>query len=409
MQRVLPVLLLQLLALISFAKTSTGLDVLANEKFSSLKGKRVGFICNQTSLSSTDKFGPDLLIDAKVKLVAIFSPEHGFTGIRKAGVESDTATAYRNVPIHSLYGAARKPTKKMLQNVDVLVFDIQDIGVRPYTYLSTMVLAMEAAAENGKEFIVLDRPNPLGGERIEGNILDTTLKSFVGQVPVPYIHGMTLGELAQMAKGERWFEQASKLNLRIIKLNNWKRYMTWHATKLEWNAPSPNVPTPEAAFGAAMLGAIGELGILSIGMGTDAPFQRIGSRLISQPTLYAVVDSTKPKNLRIIAENYTAPFEYATKNYNGIKIDFAIDTPIAGEIYPMQFIMMKTLIKSDTNLNKTYNATTFSVRQMFDKVTGTRELRKRIENNENIEELFGNWRLDAAKFRLARRKYLLYD
>lgn len=391
------------------AQTSTGLEVLSGVKFATLRSKRVGFICNQTSLDAEGRFGPDLLLKGKVKLVAIFSPEHGFTGLRKAGVESDTATSYRGVPIYSLYGATRKPTAKVLSNIDVLIFDIQDIGVRPYTYVSTMVLAMEAAAENGKEFVVLDRPNPLGGERVEGNILDTSLKSFVGQIPVPYIHGMTLGELAQMAKGERWFAEADKLKLRVIRMQEWSRTMTWTATKLDWEPPSPNIPTPQAAVGCAMLGAIGELGILAIGMGTDAPFQRLGSRLASQATLKGLLDSVKAKNIRIIGEDFTAPFEYATKTYNGVRIEFPMDSIIVGEIYPMQFKMLQTLLRTDTNLAKTYNATKFSVRQMFDKVTGTRELRKRIESNGNLEELFGDWRLDAAKFRLARRKYLLYN
>jgi len=407
MPRVLPVYFFLFLALSCVAQTRTGLDVLSNEKFAMLKGKRIGFICNQTSLSSTDEFGPDLLLAAKVKLVAIFSPEHGFSGIRKAGVESDTATSYKGIPIYSLYGGTRKPTKAMLAGITTLVFDIQDIGVRPYTYLSTMVLAMEAAAENKVEFIVLDRPNPLGGERIEGNILDTTLKSFVGQVPVPYIHGMTLGELAQMAKGERWFTDASKLHLHVIKLRNWRRHMDWSATKLEWTAPSPNIPTPDAALGAAMVGAIGELGILSIGMGTDAPFQRIGSRLISQITLRQTIDSIKPFNVRIVEENYSAPFEYSTKYYNGIRFELP-DSAFVGELYPMQFKLLQTLIRSDTNLLRSYNATTFSTKNMFDKVTGTRELRRCIESGGDLEELFGKWRTESARFREARKKYLLY-
>src|SRR5207253_1630447 len=159
-------------------------------------------------------------------------------------------------------------------------FDIQDIGVRPYTYLSTMIYAMEAAAENGIEFIVLDRPNPLSGQRIEGNILDTAFRSFVGVAPIPYLHGMTVGELAKMAKGEKWFHHAEKLHLSVIKMTGWKRAMYWNETGLKWIAPSPNIPTFENAIGCAMFGAIGELGILSIGIGSDLPFLRLGSKLV---------------------------------------------------------------------------------------------------------------------------------
>lgn len=391
-----------------FAKTSTGLDVLRSERFASLRGKRIGFICNQTSLDGTGRFGPDLLLDAKVKLAILFSPEHGFNGIRKAGVGSDTATSYRGVPIYSIYGTVRKPTMQMLAGIDALVFDMQDIGVRPYTYLSTMILAMEAAAENKIEFIVLDRPNPLGGERIEGNILDTSLKSFVGQAPVPYIHGMTLGELAQMAKGERWLNQSAKLKLRIIRMQGWKRGITWDETRLEWSPPSPNIPTPDAAFGAAMIGAIGELGILSIGIGTDAPFQRIGSRLVSQERLRCVLDSIKPDRVTLVDENYTAPFADSTKTYNGVRFELPDDRKI-GDLYPMQFKMLKVLLKSDSNLLRSYNALAFGTKNMFDKVTGSRDLRRAIENGGNLDELLRKWKADTENFRKQRRKYLLYN
>src|SRR5688572_10502882 len=161
-------LLLLFLPIVSaFSRTATGLDALYSKNFASLKGKRIGFICNQTSRTATGDFGPDMLLKSKVTIVAFFSPEHGFAGMRKAGVTSDSAQTYQNIPVYSLYGDTRKPTKKMLGGITTLVFDIQDIGVRPYTYLSTMIYAMEAAAENNIEFIVLDRPNPLGGERIE--------------------------------------------------------------------------------------------------------------------------------------------------------------------------------------------------------------------------------------------------
>src|SRR5205807_2293979 len=158
----------------------------------------------------------------------LFAPEHGIMGKRQAGVTSDTLERFGGIPVYSLYGSTRKPMRQMLRGINALVFDIQDVGVRPYTYLSTMVLAMEAAAENKIPFYILDRPNPLSGDRIEGNILDTNLKSFVGIAPVPYLHGMTLGELAQMAKAKAWFHNAAKLRLTVIPMTGWKRSMFWN-------------------------------------------------------------------------------------------------------------------------------------------------------------------------------------
>jgi len=193
--------LLLILPSIATGVTKPGLDAILEAKAPALSHKRIGLIINQTSRTSSGEYAPDGFLKLKnLTVVALFSPEHGIEGLRRAGVNSDSVEKYKGIPVYSLYGSTRKPTAAMLRGIDVLIFDIQDIGVRAYTYLSTMILAMEAAAENKIEFIVLDRPNPLGGERIEGNILDTALKSFVGQVPIPYIHGMTLGELALMAK-----------------------------------------------------------------------------------------------------------------------------------------------------------------------------------------------------------------
>src|ERR1019366_2137686 len=205
------------------AQVSTGLDRLVAEHFAQLKGKHLGLITNETGRTRDGKFGADLFAKSKtLKLVALFAPEHGLMGARQAGVNSDTLERFDGVPVYSLYGTTRKPTRKMLNGIDALVFDIQDVGVRPYTFLSTMILAMEATAENKIPFYVLDRPNPLSGERIEGNILDSSLKSFVGMLPVPYLHGMTLGELARMAKAKAWFRHADKLKLIVIPMTGWK-------------------------------------------------------------------------------------------------------------------------------------------------------------------------------------------
>jgi uncharacterized protein YbbC (DUF1343 family) len=391
----------------AFSRTSTGLDALYAKNFASLKGKRIGFICNQTSRTATGDFGPDVLLKSKVNVIAFFSPEHGFAGVRKAGITSDSVQTYQSIPVYSLYGDTRKPTKKMLKGITTLVFDIQDIGVRPYTYLSTMIYAMETAAENNIEFIVLDRPNPLGGERMEGNILDSSLRSFVGILPIPYIHSMTLGELARMAKGERWIKKAEKLKLEVIKMESWKRSMTWEQTGLKWTAPSPNIPTYESAVGCAMFGALGELGIISVGIGSDTPFLRIGSRLLTSDKLFHTLRKYLPKDIELIYDDFTTPFGDTVKSYNGIKVVLPSGTNPNGPIYSAQFSFLRDVIAIDTNIARSYGATSMSSKRMFDKVVGTHALRRAIESG-NVEQEIGIWQNDCISFWTKRTTYLFY-
>lgn len=391
----------------AFSRTSTGLDILYSKNFASLKGKRIGFICNQTSRTATGDFGPDILLKSKVNVVAFFSPEHGFAGMRKAGITSDSVQSYHSIPVYSLYGDTRKPTKKMLGGITTLVFDIQDIGVRPYTYLSTMIYAMEAAAENNIEFIVLDRPNPLGGERIEGNILDTSLRSFVGILPIPYIHSMTLGELARMAKGERWIKKAEKLKLEVVKMESWNRSMTWGQTGLKWTAPSPNIPTYESAVGCAMFGALGELGIISVGIGSDAPFLRIGSRLLTSDRLFYTLRKYLPKDIELKYEDFTTPFGDTVKSYNGIRVILPSTTDPKGPIYSAQFSFLRDVIALDSNIERSYGATSMSSKRMFDKVVGTHGLRRAIESG-NVEQEIGRWENECISFWTKRSTYLFY-
>jgi len=408
MKIVLILLTLLLSVSLGLSRTSTALDGLYAKNFSELRGKRIGFICNQTSRTATSDFGPDVLLKSKgINVVAFFSPEHGFAGVRKAGVTSDSTEMYNGIPVYSLYGDTRKPTKKMLAGITTLVFDIQDIGVRPYTYLSTMILAMEAAAENNIEFIVLDRPNPLGGERIEGGILDTSLKSFVGIIPIPYIHGMTLGELAQMARGERWFKGAEKLRLKVIKLESWKRAMTWDRTGLKWTPPSPNIPTYESAVGCAMFGALGELGLISVGIGSDEPFLRLGSRLAKAERMKMILQSYLPSDVFVELEDFTTPYLDTIKTYNGIRIVLPPISP-SGEIFSAQFSFLADLIATDTNIAKAYAATITSSKRMFDKVVGSSQLRKNIEAGIG-GGLTQEWKNECKAFRTKRQKYLLYN
>ncbi|MDP4199606.1 MAG: DUF1343 domain-containing protein [Bacteroidota bacterium] len=389
------------------AQVVTGLDNLASQHFAALKGKHIGLISNQTGRTASGELGADLLANEhSLKLVALFAPEHGLMGTRKAGVPSDSAEWYHGVRVYSLYGSTRKPTKKMLRGINALVFDLQDIGVRPYTYLSTMVLAMEAAAEQGIPFYVLDRPNPLSGERIEGNTLDPTLKSFVGALPIPYLHGLTLGELARMAKAKAWFNKAQKLKLTVIPMRGWKRSMYWNETGLPWTAPSPNIPHFENAVGAAMLGATGELGVLSIGIGTDAPFLRMGSTLLGTSEILRIADSIYHGTASINAEDFVGQNAGQTKSYHGVRISVSSLHAIPS-LYPLQYQLLEAMLH-DTAFRKSFDALPFSVDAMFDKVTGMRGLRDILIRCADLARVFANWQRDCDAFRRDRMPYLLY-
>ena len=244
------ILILGLFAMLSSCQGSvqTGLDCVGTYK-EVFQGKRLGIITNHTAYNSDGKYIVDVLRSmAGVKVTTLFSPEHGLWGKEQDAIKIDSQIDpdYR-LQIYSLYGKTLKPTREMLQDIDVLVFDIQDIGARFYTYIYTMSLAMEAAAENGKRFVVLDRPNPIGGYCVEGNILDPNLSSFVGFYPIPVRHGMTAGELAKMFNEQGWLKDGVKADLVIIPMKGWRRRMWYDQTGLSFIKTSPNMPDLQTA------------------------------------------------------------------------------------------------------------------------------------------------------------------
>ena len=253
-----------------------------------LKGKNVGLITNQTGVNHNLKSTIDILNESlDVNLKALFGPEHGVRGDVDGGeyvkFYYDPKT---KLPVFSLYGRTRKPTAEMLDEIDVLVYDIQDIGVRSYTFISTMGMAMEAASENNLEFVVLDRPNPLGGEKIEGNLIDEEYRSFISQFDIPYVYGLTCGELANLLVGEKMIEVSPKFKPIIIRMENWKRSMIWNETGMEWVPTSPHIPQEVSAIFYPMTGILGELrSSLSIGVGYTLPFQIIGAEWIDSQKL----------------------------------------------------------------------------------------------------------------------------
>ncbi len=386
----------------------TGLDRLVATDFKSLTQKHVGLIANQTSQTFDGKFGPALFKKAKrVRLVALFAPEHGLHGTRSAGVATDSIERYMGVPVYSLYGSTRKPTKKMLKGIDALVFDLQDIGVRPYTYLSTMVSAMEAAAESHIPFYVLDRPNPLSGVRIEGNLLEENLESFVGIAPIPYLHGMTLGELARMAVGEEWFKNAASLKLTVIQMSGWKRSMYWPETGLTWVATSPNIPRFENVIGAAALGATGELGILTIGIGGDRPFLALGATASKTDAMLQAAQSAFPHELTLKVDSFSAVVSSQKKHFAGITIGVPKDLSHLGPIYAGQFMLLGTLLK-DSTFQSSFDAISTAQMLMFEKVTGTKKIWGALDHEADVAPIIDSWQKDVTNFAISRKPYLLY-
>lgn len=257
-------------------KVKLGIEVLLDDHLHELEGKRVGLLMNPTSRVNGVHM-VDTLMSLGVNVTALFAAEHGFRGQAGAGeVIENGIDQETGLPVFSLYGASKKPTSEMLEHVDIILFDLPDMGVRFYTYNATMGLVMEAVAEHNKELWILDRPNPLGGEYVTGWILQEEYKSFVGFYPMPIIYGMTMGELAQMAVGEGWLKLEEMPNYRVIRAEGWDREMLWPDTGLEWIPPSPNLPTFEHAF--AYSGTVIFEGTnLSEGRGTEDPFLMIGA------------------------------------------------------------------------------------------------------------------------------------
>jgi uncharacterized protein YbbC (DUF1343 family) len=257
-----------------------GIDILAEQQFAPLSGKRVGLL---THPAGVNRFGVStvrILKQSKaVNLVALFGPEHGIYGNEKANTPIDNAIDSKTgLPIYSLYGRYRKPTAKMLEGLDVLVIDLQDIGTRSYTFISCMKLALEACFENGVEVMILDRPNPLGGLKVDGPPIEKSWQSYVGAFQIPYVHGMTIGELARMAVSKAGIldltdAQRTNGKLTVVTMDGWRRYMSWPKLGLKWIAPSPNIPDFPAAVGYAMTGLGAQLGSFQHGIGSEYPFR----------------------------------------------------------------------------------------------------------------------------------------
>lgn len=386
-------------------QVKTGLEVLASSGFKPLAGKRVGLITNPTGIDAKYRKNIDILFASKsLKLVALFGPEHGVRGAARAGEEVGNATdAETGLPEFSLYGKTSKPTPEMLKNIDALVFDIQDIGSRSYTYITTLGKCMEAAAENHVPLYVLDRPNPIGGNLVEGNITRAEFKSTVSPYPIPYCHGLTVGELAQMINGEGWLKNKAKCELHVIKMTGWKRSMEWSECGLPWVLTSPHVPKPESAHFYAITGIVGELDALSIGVGYTLPFELAGAPGLDPAKFAAELNRRNLPGVLfrpLVFVPYYAIFK--GQSLGGVQIH--LTDPKKVELTRLNFELMDAARKLQPGIS-------FFGRdrdRMFDLVCGTDEVRKMFLAGKSAADIWTVWNKESSGFKVARQKYLLY-
>ena len=404
-------ILLILLSGISFSQSVqviTGIEVLKESNFKILEGKRVGLITNPTGVDSKLKSTIDILYEAKnVHLVALFGPEHGVRGDYAAGDIVETYTdPQTNLPVFSLYGRTRKPTAEMLKGVDVLVYDIQDVGCRSYTYISTMGLAMEAAAENNIEFVVLDRPNPLGGLKVEGNLVEDGYFSFVSQFKIPYVYGLTCGELAKLLNEEKMLRDEKQCKLTVIPMRNWKREMLFKDTGLEWVLTSPHVPHEYSPQYYVSTGIMGELGIVSEGVGYTLPFQVFAADWINANVLAEKMNSLNLEGV-IFRPINIKPYNGGdvNKELHGVQIHTLNSNLV--NLMSLQFLFMQT----NNELYPEYNPFKMADRSalnMFDKVMGTSNIREQFVKRMKYDDIKDYLEKDIEKFKEISKKYYIY-
>ncbi len=378
----------------AIAHTQTGIDVLEAQNFAPLRGKRVGLITNQTGVDSQGRRTIDVLAGADgVKLVALFSPEHGIAGKADATV-ANTTDAVTGLPVYSLYGDTKRPTDPILQGIDVLVFDVQDAGVRFYTFITTMGYCMEAASKHHIAFFVLDRPDPLGGERMEGPMLDPEHMSFVGYFRMPVVYAMTLGELAQMFNAEN----KTGVELHIIAVKNWHRRETYDQTGLKWIPPSPNLRTMNEVFlypGVEILQAAG----VSVGRGTDAPFEQVGAPWIHSDDLLKSLTPRQIPGVNFTAAKFTPSSGlYSGDSCEGVKLQITDrDT----------FDSVRVGLEIADALHRLYPER-FQITKLTD-LLGSQASVDGLIAYQSPASIVASWASDLAAFRVMRAKYLIYD
>lgn len=391
----------------------TGIEVLRDRGFEGLVGRKVGLVTNPSGVDSNLNSTVDILYNAPgVELVALYGPEHGVRGDVYAGDKvNDSVDAATGLPVFSIYGATRKPTQEMLEGVEVMVYDIQDVGVRSYTFISSLGLVMEACAEKGIDVMVLDRPNPLGGHKIEGCYVEPGFFSFVSQYPIPYVYGLTVGELAvmineeNMNRGQKGDQNPAHCKLTIVPMEGWTRDMVYEDTGLPWVLPSPNIPFKDSPMYYASSGVCGELyGFLNIGVGYTLPFQLFGALWLEPEKLKAKLESYDMPGVDFRTIWYK-PFSGSLKGQLVKGLQFFFTDYEAARLTEVQFMVMQAI-------NEIYpDKRAFEMVSgigLFDKVCGTDHIRLEFMKDYRFDSIKEYWRKDEAAFRELSKKYYIY-
>jgi uncharacterized protein YbbC (DUF1343 family) len=381
------------------ARVEPGIQVLLSDSLHLVRGRTVGLITNHTGIDAQGVASIDRLVEApEVELVALYSPEHGIRGTERGGDQIESGSDPKTgLPIHSLYGETRKPTPEMLDGIEVLLFDIQDVGARYYTYVSTMALAMEAAGEAGIPFVVLDRPNPIGGLAVQGSVLDRDFSTFVGLFPVPMRHGMTPGELARMMVGEFGVEVA----LTVVPAAGWQRGMLFPETDLPWVPPSPNMPSVESALhypGTCLFEGTN----LSVGRGTDSAFQLIGAPWLDASALVTALEEYALPGVRFEEARFT-PRGAGDGKFDGEEVVGVRLVSVEADYDPTWAALAILRVARDMSGDRWE----WRVGH-FDRLAGTDQLRLGIQAGRSVEDLRQGWDEALASFLDLRAQYLIY-
>ncbi len=401
--RIFPLLLALLLAIFSpvaHAQVAPGINTLAARNFDILQGKRVGLVTNQTGKTRDGRATIDVLRTARgVQLVALYAPEHGVRGEVAAG---KSVATYRDkatgLPVYSLYGGTKRPTAQMLRGIDVLVFDIQDIGSRSYTFIATMGECMKACVSQRIPYVILDRPNPVG-ERSEGKLAQQF--SFVSPYPIPYRHGLTMGELAQWLNARRGLT----CKLTVVPMSGYKRAMTWRDTGLNWTPSSPNIPRADSPFFYAATGILGELPGLSIGIGTSRPFELAGAPGLDAGALVRELNKRNISGWEFEAVSWKPQGgRYSGKTCSGVQLIVA--DPARADSTRINFELWAAARKVAPQINFFANS---SQNRMFDLVCGTPQMRALMQKNTGIDRLLQVWNGDAAAWEKQSRAARIYN
>ena len=392
------------------AQVYTGIDMLERYGFGQLRGKRVGLVTNPSGVDRYLRSTIDILFEAPdVNLVALYGPEHGVRGDAYAGDHVASGKDPKTgLPGYSLYGSTRKPTPEMLKGVDVMVYDIQDVGTRSYTFISTLGLVMRACAEKDIEVMVLDRPNPLGGLKVEGSYVEPNFFSFVSEFRIPYVYGLPVGELANLINeeglncGVDGKEAPLKCRLTVIPMRGWERSMLYKDTGLPWILPSPNIPSEASAIGYPSAGIAGEFGYLNIGVGYTIPFQTFAAPWIDADKLKEKLDSYNIPGTAFRTIHYK-PISGSSYMQHGVQFfytDYESATISLTQFYVMQAVQE---LYPARNPYKTLGKT-----RMLDIVCGTDYVRKEFEKRLKVEDIESWWMKDVEAFKELSKNYYLY-